>query len=433
MAKNKNKGFDLAKRQEKILKKMAKPLYKKADDSVYFVITQPFGMQPSPAARGTVDIDRFSSWISWVFGKQSVVEVVYTMSTRDEVIVKISEGMDSALILGKHKYNNILNAGWPRDPSLASCVFEYNYQSNGDPADHSWREHIASDACAPLGHFRNPYPVPTWAVRPSYIASLTRPLPESLPRTPERSPEPPSKAPSRTQGEDVKRDPSHSLRELDETDKTTAPFSTSVLGPVKAEPPSQADSSIKSEEPAAAAAAYEPSQALRDEIARLDAGRRQATIRVKQEPVSHQIKHEPSGVESAPSFGGNYDAQRTTVGCFDARSLGVKHEPRDDQSVASAAGPSQALQYEWSRYQSQLQRPGDPATGSPPLPHPSVAVTKQEPYILPPTARPPTVAQSSRTPESFDFRPLPSSKKIKREQTADEDEQPWKRPKTELN
>ena len=81
MGKNKNKGFDLAKRQEKILKRMAKPLYKKTDDSVYLVITQPFGMQPTPAARGTVDIDRFSSWISWVFQKQSVVEIVYTMST----------------------------------------------------------------------------------------------------------------------------------------------------------------------------------------------------------------------------------------------------------------------------------------------------------------------------------------------------------------
>jgi hypothetical protein len=81
MGKNKNKGFDLAKRQEKILKRMAKPLYTKADDSIYFVITQPFGMKPSPAARGTVDVNRLASWISWVCRKQSVVEIVYTVST----------------------------------------------------------------------------------------------------------------------------------------------------------------------------------------------------------------------------------------------------------------------------------------------------------------------------------------------------------------
>jgi hypothetical protein len=81
MGKNKNKGFDLAKRQEKILKRLAKPLYKRADDSVYLVISQPFGMKPSPAERGTMDIGRLASWISWVFRKQSVVDIVYTMST----------------------------------------------------------------------------------------------------------------------------------------------------------------------------------------------------------------------------------------------------------------------------------------------------------------------------------------------------------------
>jgi hypothetical protein len=81
MGKNKNKGFDLAKRQEKILKRMAKPLYKKPDSSLYFVITQPFGMHPSPAERETVDVNRLASWICWVFRRESVVEAVYTVST----------------------------------------------------------------------------------------------------------------------------------------------------------------------------------------------------------------------------------------------------------------------------------------------------------------------------------------------------------------
>ena len=81
MGKNKNRPFDLAKRQEKILKRMAKPLYKKLDKSMYFVVTQPFGMHPSPPARGTVDVNRLVSWISWVFRRESVVEAVYTTST----------------------------------------------------------------------------------------------------------------------------------------------------------------------------------------------------------------------------------------------------------------------------------------------------------------------------------------------------------------
>ncbi|KAH8999329.1 hypothetical protein EDB92DRAFT_954207 [Lactarius akahatsu] len=252
MGKNKNRGFDLAKRQEKILKKMAQPLYKRPTDSAYLVITEPFGMNPSPAARGTVDLNRLSSWISWVFRQGSVLEAVYTMSTRDEVIIKILEGLDPALMLGKHRYYNILNRGWS-DPDAASCVFEYDYQANGDPSAHNWREHVALDAAAPPGHFRNPYPAPTWASRPSQLAGLVHSLPDSLPRTPPPSPGANSNLTQR--GEHVERKLGLFSREHDETNKTSVkpPF-------VKVEP----TASIKSEEPA-----YEPDQALRDEIARL--------------------------------------------------------------------------------------------------------------------------------------------------------------------
>src|SRR5260221_14105151 len=116
-------------------------------------------------------------------------------SQRDEIIVRIAEGADPTRILGKHKYKSILKAGWPYDPSPVSCVFVYNYQSNGDPSDRAytyphfaffsfdntcahesiispvdnWREHVPSDVDAPPDHFRNPYPTPTWVVRPSYL------------------------------------------------------------------------------------------------------------------------------------------------------------------------------------------------------------------------------------------------------------------------
>src|ERR1700761_5131511 len=99
MGKNKNKGFDLAKRQEKILKKMAQPLYKKPTDSAYLVITDPFGMNPSPAARETRDINRFSSWISWVFRRPSVLEAVYTMSTVSCGSIQVSVSMVLELAL----------------------------------------------------------------------------------------------------------------------------------------------------------------------------------------------------------------------------------------------------------------------------------------------------------------------------------------------
>ncbi|KAI0284987.1 hypothetical protein BGY98DRAFT_946555 [Russula aff. rugulosa BPL654] len=262
MGKNKNKKYDLASRQEKILKRMAKPLYKKSDDSAYLVITQPFGMHPNPAERGTVDVNRLSSWISWVFRRDSVVETVYAMSTRDEVIVKIAEGLYPAVILGKHKYKNILDAGWPWDPSPESCVFIYNYQSNGEPSDHNWREYIASDVDVPPHLFRNPYPAPTWTFRQSHICDLALKLPDTLPRTPEPSPEPPSGA----RGHDV-----HARREdlKPEPSNSSAKVTSSGSYNVKIEPSGQTNSSITPGEPSA----YGPSRALRDQIAMLNARR----------------------------------------------------------------------------------------------------------------------------------------------------------------
>ncbi|KAI9448253.1 hypothetical protein H4582DRAFT_1899493 [Lactarius indigo] len=382
MGKNKNKGFNLAKRQEKILKKMAQPLYKKPTDSAYLVITEPFGMNPSPAARGTVDLNRLSSWISWVFRQGSVLEAVYTMSTRDEVIIKILEGLDLALMLGKHRYCNILNRGWS-DPDAASCVFEYDYQANGDPSAHNWREHVALDAAAPPGHFRNPYPAPTWAIRPSQLAGLAYSLPDSLPRTP--PPSPGASSNLTQQGDHVEREPGLLSRKHDETDMA------SVKPPsIKAEP----TSSIKFEEPA-----YEPDQALIDEIARLNGSGTQAIVRVKEE--------------------------QTPVDYSDAHSLGVKQESGEVRFESPAVGPSQALLDEWSRLQSQQQQYVGPAT---PI--------KREPGDPQPAAQLPTSPQSPRATGSRELtsgEQLPPIEKTKRGSAAVEDMQPWKRIKTEFD
>jgi hypothetical protein len=105
MGKNKNKGFDLAKRQEKILKKMVQPLYKMPTDSAYLVITKPFGMNESPAARGTGDINRLSSWISWVFRRRTVLEALYTMSTVSCASTQVSLSMILELALEGRSYH----------------------------------------------------------------------------------------------------------------------------------------------------------------------------------------------------------------------------------------------------------------------------------------------------------------------------------------
>ncbi|KAI9507702.1 hypothetical protein F5148DRAFT_80433 [Russula earlei] len=392
MGKNKNNRFDLAKRQEKILKRMAKPLYKKQDNSIYFVITQPFGMHPSPAERGAVDVSRLSSWISWVFRRESAVEAVYTMSTRDEVVVRIAHGVNPDLMLGKHKYHDILAAGWPWPPGPVSCAFIYDYQNNGDPSDHNWREHVGPDEDAPPGHFRNPYPSPTWTVRPSHLSGLVLALPGSVPRSPEPSPEPPSGGPSRARGE-VKREPKRFPPQM---------IPSSAPDRVKDEPLNQTDPSIASGEPA-----YEPSQELRDQIALLYAARSQASEHVTQEPVT-QIKHEPR----------DYDPMRFRSETYDLPNTDTRSRESEVQSLAPVPGPSRALWDERSRYRSKHSDP--------------VNAGKHE-LNTPQTAEQPPSTQSRGTTEAIDFvprEPLPSSKRVKPE-PADENEQPWKRPKME--
>ena len=164
-------------------------------------------------------------------------EPPFFFSQRDEIIVRIAEGADPTRILGKHKYKSILKAGWPYDPSPVSCVFVYNYQSNGDPSDRAytrnfcfffnnpcvyesinasvdnWREHVPSDVDAPPpDHFRNPYPTPTWVVRPSYLSDLTLSLPGTLPRSPRCSPEPLEGTRGYTRREGAKPEPDRSFR-----------------------------------------------------------------------------------------------------------------------------------------------------------------------------------------------------------------------------
>ncbi|KAI9466798.1 hypothetical protein BJY52DRAFT_1182321 [Lactarius psammicola] len=352
------------------------------------------------------------------------------MSTRDEVIIKILEGLDLTLMLGKHRYCNILNRGWS-DPGIASCVFEYDYPTNGDPSAHNWREHVALDAHAPPGHFGGPYPAPTWTIRPSQLAGLARPLPDSLPRTP-----PPS--PGDYQGSG------------DETDKATVKSPFSASGSVKVEPPGHPTSSIKSEEPAYEPAqelrdeiarlrgalpqciptgahrttAYEPAQALRDEIARLHSSGPQAIVRVKEEQIP-EYEHGAADLISPQS--GEYGLEKTAVGLSDAQSLSVKQEPRDMQSETPAIGPSQALWNEWSRLWSQQQQRIGPVT-----------LIKREPGGPQPTSQLLTVPQSPKATGSREHtsrvkEQLPSSERIKREPAAGESVQPWKRLKTEFN
>jgi hypothetical protein len=121
---------------------------------------------------------------------------------------------------------------------FCSCVEHVCHRLNAFQIEFAlsdnWREHIALDASAPPGHFRDPYPAPTWTIRPSQLAALARPLPESVPRTPSPSPGPSTATLNPTQQGSGKA-------------KVKSP--SSAPGSVKVEPSGHPTSAVKSEEP----------------------------------------------------------------------------------------------------------------------------------------------------------------------------------------
>ncbi|KAI0269199.1 hypothetical protein BC834DRAFT_617158 [Gloeopeniophorella convolvens] len=403
MGKNKNKGFDFAKRQEKNLKRMAKPMYKTPVDSAYLVITRPFGMGQSPAGRGSTDINRVSAWVSWVLRKRSVVEVVYTMSTRDEIIVKVPKGIDIAPLLGKHKFYEICSNGFP-DPTIASCIYEYDYERGGDPASHSWKENIVSDEQIPPGFFRDPYPTPTWAPKPSQLSVAVFPLPDFCPRSPPPEPLSLPEVPKSTQ--QPKAEPDQPPRKLFESKLDPYDEDKDAVELLRSAPPMKDEdivSPIKHE-----GTEYAPSQQLRDEIARLTAERSQSSARVKEEHAP-RVKHEPEPAEYTPSPGlmeefAKLEAQRATSSVSNTPAPGVKQETSNQPHEPSPA-PSRQLLDEFSRFQSQRPTPDDAARP-----------VKHEPGASQVGVSPLNGSVPSELGQKV---PLPSFKKVKREQTED--------------
>jgi len=335
-------------------------------------------------------------------------------------------------MLGKHKYKSILNAGWPYDPSPASCVYIYDYQSNGDPSDRAytrifsptdplafervlidnWREHVPSEVDAPPDYFRHPYPAPTWTQRPSYLASLTLALPNFLPRSPKHSPEPSSEGPSHSRRGEVKPEPSHSFRRcrvhcspntcgsckgaIDNADNAAPESSSSSR--VKVENMNPTDPSIAPGEPGKGhllntyqsrlkVVAYEPTQALRDQIALLNDSCFEGAcplccqMGVLCDIVSQRVymssKNQSLESNTSPATQIKPTTLRKLVSEVNlngklifptpltswtqaAPLLRAKQEPQDVQDVTSVAGPSQALWDEWARYQSNVRKPDDP-------------------------------------------------------------------------
>jgi hypothetical protein len=152
-------------------------------------------MNRVPRSRTSEDFNRLAAWVQLILQDKDIhakVEQIFSMGTRDEVIVQLPLGTDIQPLLGEHKYA-IISKNWSGNPNddKASCFFEYNFRNNGDPGNHNWAEvcpDVAPDLVPPA---KSPYPEPGWAEPPRSIRGLVLPIPpRPLLPTPEAEPAP---------------------------------------------------------------------------------------------------------------------------------------------------------------------------------------------------------------------------------------------------
>ncbi|KAF9218708.1 hypothetical protein BS17DRAFT_790821 [Gyrodon lividus] len=170
------------------------PPYNDPPPGTYVVVTNPWGMSTNSRARGQSDVNRVAAWLAVVLREAGViyervptVECVYGMGTRDEIIIQFPVGTDVFPLLGEHLWARITKQ-WSGSPGdlRSSCVFLYNWQNNGDPANHNWTENYPNSMPPGSVPSRSPYPPPTWTRPPPRLTNFVH----SLPRPPTPPPLP---------------------------------------------------------------------------------------------------------------------------------------------------------------------------------------------------------------------------------------------------
>ncbi|KAI9001278.1 hypothetical protein BD414DRAFT_474174 [Trametes punicea] len=155
----------------------------------YIVIEDPWPGNASGKARTQVYYNHLCTWVRFMLGKAAEPEVVYSVNTRDEVIVQLPKQVDITPILGAHPWRRILSHGDARDKDRVSYVFEYDYRNRGEPGNHNWVENFPTVSGDPPPHLRFPvifpYPHVSWASpKGKNCADLALPLPRTRQPTP---------------------------------------------------------------------------------------------------------------------------------------------------------------------------------------------------------------------------------------------------------
>ncbi|KAI0921461.1 hypothetical protein AcW2_006422 [Taiwanofungus camphoratus] len=157
----------------------------------YITIEDPWPGHASSKDRTRVYYNWLGAWVYFMLGKKAGPEVIFSVNTRTEVIVKLPKEVDIVPILGAHIWCKFLSTKQGADRNRISYVFEYNYRSRGEPGNHNWLEHVPHPG-EPPPHIRFPvvfpYPSPHWA---SPIGRNLKDLALPLPSSRERTPTPP--------------------------------------------------------------------------------------------------------------------------------------------------------------------------------------------------------------------------------------------------
>ncbi|KAI0637889.1 hypothetical protein C8Q77DRAFT_1088280 [Trametes polyzona] len=163
-------------------KKKKGPPYTDDPGCKYIVIEDPWPGDATGKARTQVFYNRLCAWVYFMLGKTHEVEAVFSVNTRNEVIVQLPQSVDLAPILGAHPWRRCLMRGDPKDKDRVSYVFEYDYRNRGEPGNHNWLETLPTVSGDPPPHLRFPvvfpYPHVSWASpKGKNCADLALPLP----------------------------------------------------------------------------------------------------------------------------------------------------------------------------------------------------------------------------------------------------------------
>ncbi|KAI5117968.1 hypothetical protein M0805_004902 [Coniferiporia weirii] len=187
-------------------KKFKTKIYKKDLEDHFVVAINPWA-NGERKPRGKSDIDWIGAWLRIAFRKSEesdIIRTIFTLDTRDEVIVQLNPCVDVKVGLGAHLWGSFLKHEEldriARRHNMIlhdriSYIFPYDWAKNGNPGEHQWRDRYpAHDPIHDNIAVKRPYPDPVWSATPradTRLLKLLLPLPREITPTPSPSPAPP--------------------------------------------------------------------------------------------------------------------------------------------------------------------------------------------------------------------------------------------------